>query len=320
MNKNLALKIYENFYLIRNLEERISKEYLNWQMRCPTHLSVGQEMVSACINQVFSKSDSAVSSHRAHAHYVGKGGSIKKMISEIYGKETGCSKGLGGSMHLIDLKCNFMGSTAIVGNSIPVGVGHAMAHKYKKENRISLIFFGDAAIETGVFFESINLAILHKLPCIFICENNNYSVYSSFKERQNTEISIHKRIAGLGIKSIKLNTQNWKEVFKILAFAKNYVKKQKKPIFLEFLTYRKYEHVGPYLDNHLGYRPKKEILSWQINDPLKKIKNFLLIKKISNNKISLLEKKILSNIDKAFDYAKKSKLPKENNYKKYLFK
>ena len=107
MNKNIALKIYNNFYLIRNLEERIAKEYLNWKMRCPTHLSVGQEIVSACIDQVFSKFDTAVSSHRAHAHYIGKGGSIKKMISEIYGKETGCSKGLGGSI-LVDLSCNFM--------------------------------------------------------------------------------------------------------------------------------------------------------------------------------------------------------------------
>ena len=320
MNKNIALKIYNNFYLIRNLEERIAKEYLNWKMRCPTHLSVGQEIVSACIDQVFSKFDTAVSSHRAHAHYIGKGGSIKKMISEIYGKETGCSKGLGGSMHLVDLSCNFMGSTAIVGNSIPVGVGHAMAHKYKKKNSISLIFFGDAAIETGVFYESVNLAILHKLPCIFICENNNYSVYSSLKERQNTKISINKRIAGLGIKSKKLNTQNWKNVLKTMVYAKNYVKKYKKPFFLEFLTYRKYEHVGPFLDNHLGYRPKKEIYNWQKNDPLAKIKNFLIEKKIDIKKIKTLEKKILSKIDNAFNYAKKSKLPKENDYKKYLFK
>ena len=150
------LNIYKKFLLIRFTDEEIARKYDEWKMRCPTHLSVGQEMVSACLEECFKKKDAAVSSHRAHAHYLGKGGNLNKMIAEIYGKETGCSKGKGGSMHLIDTKSGFLGSTAIVGNSIPVGVGHALNFKINKKKNISLIFFGDAGIETGIFYESLN--------------------------------------------------------------------------------------------------------------------------------------------------------------------
>ena len=135
------LNIYKNFLLIRLTDEKIAKKYNEWKMRCPTHLSVGQEMVSACLSEIFRKTDVAVSSHRAHAHYIGKGGNLKKMIAEIYGKSTGCSKGKGGSMHLMDPKCNFLGSTAIVGNSIPVGVGHALNLKINKKKKCIINFF-----------------------------------------------------------------------------------------------------------------------------------------------------------------------------------
>ena len=133
-------------------------------MRCPTHLSIGQEAVSAAFSEVVNKKDFAVSSHRAHVHYLAKGGNLKKMIAEIYGKKTGCSKGKGGSMHLIDLDVNFMGSSAIVGNSIPIGTGLALSAKINNTNQKSFIFFGDGATEQGVFYESINFAAVKNLP------------------------------------------------------------------------------------------------------------------------------------------------------------
>jgi pyruvate dehydrogenase E1 component alpha subunit len=321
MKSRKILNVYKFFFLIRFVEERIAKEYTKWKMRCPTHLSVGQEMVSACISQIFSKSDNAVSSHRSHAHYIGKGGSLRALLCELYGKKNGCSNGLGGSMHLIDLKCNFQGSTAIVGNSIPVGVGQALAAKIFNHKNLSLIFFGDAGIETGVFYESVNFSILHNLPCIYICENNFYSVYTDLTSRQLTKPTISKRVEGLGIKSLRIDSSNWLKVFKTLVFAKMYVKTKKKPIFLEFLTYRKYEHVGPFLDDNLGYRPKKEILRWQRKDPLKKIKKYIINRKIcSGANISKIEKNILNKINKDFLFAQNSKFPNKNDYKKYLFK
>ena len=160
-------------------------------MRCPTHLSVGQELVSAVFSLIAKKKDYAVSTHRGHAHYLAKGGSLKKMIAEIYGKETGTSRGKGGSMHLIDLNVNFMGTSAIVGNSIPVGVGLGLAIKLKNEKKISFVFLGDGAIEEGVFYESLNFAIVKQIPVIFICENNLYSVYSSLKVRQPLKRKIY---------------------------------------------------------------------------------------------------------------------------------
>jgi len=317
--KNI-LNIYKNFLLIRLTDEEIAKKYLEWKMRCPTHLSVGQEIVSACLQESFKNDDVAVSSHRAHAHYLGKGGNLGKMIAEIYGKETGCSKGKGGSMHLIDTKCNFLGSTAIVGNSIPIGVGHSLYFKINKKKNVSLIFFGDAGVETGVFYESLNFAILKNLPSIFVCENNFYSVYTPLKERQSTKINIANRISGLGIKTIRVDTSNWQKVLKTLKYSRDYVIKNKKPIFLEFLTYRKYEHVGPLNDDHLKYRSKNEISYWKKRDPLKKIYDYLIKNKVSKLKLEKITTEINKKIKNAFLFAEKSKFPKSEDFKLHVFK
>ena len=138
---NLKLRLYRNILRYRLIELEISREYKNQQMRCPIHLSIGQEAVSAAFAEVVDKKDFAVSSHRAHVHYLAKGGSLKKMIAEIYGKKTGCSKGKGGSMHLIDLDVNFMGSSAIVGNSIPVGTGLGLSLQLKIQIKKFYIFW-----------------------------------------------------------------------------------------------------------------------------------------------------------------------------------
>ena len=169
---------------IRAVEEKIAAEYNQQKMRCPTHLSIGQEAVPSAISSCINKNDFAVSTHRGHAHYLAKGGDLKAMIAEIYGKETGCSKGKGGSMHLIDTKVGFMGTSAIVGNSIPVGVGLALSSKLKKSDQICVVYLGDGAVEEGVFYESLNFAILKDLRVLFVCENNLYSVYSSLDVRQ----------------------------------------------------------------------------------------------------------------------------------------
>tara|TARA_B110000208_G_C11750816_1_gene423378 strand:+ start:125 stop:1090 length:966 start_codon:yes stop_codon:yes gene_type:complete len=314
------LNIYKKFLLIRYTDEEIARKYGEWKMRCPTHLSVGQEMVSACLEECFKKKDAAVSSHRAHAHYLGKGGNLNRMIAEIYGKETGCSKGKGGSMHLIDTKCGFLGSTAIVGNSIPVGVGHALNFKINKKKNISLIFFGDAGIETGIFYESLNFAILKNLPSIFICENNFYSVYTPLNQRQSTKLNISKRISGLGIKTIRVDSFNWKKVIKTLEYSRKFVNEKKQPIFLEFLTYRKYEHVGHLKDDHLKYRSQKEIKYWKGRDPLILIRKYLLKNRITQSSIDKINKEVMLKIKKAFRFAENSKFPNPNDYKLHIFK
>ena len=209
MKINILKKLYKFTYKARIVEEEIANRYKDGKMRCPTHLSIGQEAVSAALSLIIRKKDFSVSSHRAHLHYLANGGSLKRMIAEIYGKKSGCSKGKGGSMHLIDLSRNFMGSSAIVGNSIPVGVGLALSSIIKKQSSLTYVFFGDGATEEGVFFESINFALVKKLPVIFICENNLYSVYSPLKDRQTKNRRIYKMVQGMGLKRYIANRNGW---------------------------------------------------------------------------------------------------------------
>ena len=308
MNNKIILKLYENILKIRFTEEEIAKKYSENEMRCPTHLSIGQEAVSAAYAAIVSKKDYAVSTHRGHAHYIAKGGNLKALIAEIYGKKTGCSKGKGGSMHLIDLKVGFMGTSAIVGNSIPIGVGLGLSQKIQNQKNLSTIFIGEGATEEGVFFESVNFAIVKKLPILFICENNLYSVYSSLKDRQPVDRKIFQMVKSLGANSSICNGNNPIECYNSINKAYRYVKSKSQPFFLECKTYRFLEHCGPFNDDNLLYRPKKEIEHWKKNDPIIKIQK-IVKKKFDINKLEKIEKKIKKEIQEAFLFAKKSKYP-----------
>jgi TPP-dependent pyruvate/acetoin dehydrogenase alpha subunit len=305
MKNFLVEKLYREALRIRNIELEISRRYSSNQIRCPVHLSVGQEGIAAACALVMKKLDFAVSTHRGHAHYLAKGGDLKKMIAEIYGKVTGCSKGIGGSMHLMDLNVNFMGSSAIVGNSIPVGVGLGLSAKLKKKNQISYVFFGEGATEQGVFYESVNFAIIKKLPVIFICENNLYSVYSDLKYRQPKTRKIYKLVKSFGIQAYKCNGNNVLDSYNTLIKARNFLLKKKQPVFIEFSTYRWLEHCGPNYDNDLKYRSEKEFNNWKKRDPIKILKQYLK-KDFSHEKI---EKKIKNEINNAFNFALRSKFP-----------
>ena len=184
MKKHILL---EKMKLIRMIEEEIAKRYSENKMRCPTHLSIGQEAPAVGVFSALQKSDWVFSGHRNHAHYLAKGGNLKAMISEIYGKSSGCCGGKGGSMHLTDKSSGFIGATPSVGSTIPIAVGAALTAKRIASNRIVSIFFGDGAMEAGVVHESMNFAATAKLPVLFICENNLYSVYSPLDVRQPSE-------------------------------------------------------------------------------------------------------------------------------------
>ena len=307
--------------LIRETDLQISKRYSENEMRCPTHLSIGQECVPSVVGTFTKKTDLCVSSHRSHAHYLGKGGSLKKFISELYGKATGCSKGRGGSMHLTDPSVGFVGSTAIVSNSIPVGVGLSLSSKILGKKQVTIIYLGDASIEEGVFFESLNFAIVKKIPVIFVCENNFYSVYSPLSVRQPPNREIYKMVKACNIKSYKTNGNFTDKVISTFIKAKKHVEKNSEPVFLEFETYRWFEHCGPNLDDHLKYRNKKELLYWKKNDPISILENFLTNKKILNKKsITNMKKLINKKIDLAFNYAERSPFPDQKDLYNYLYK
>lgn len=296
--------------LIRAVEETIAARYPEGKMRCPTHLCTGQEGVSAGVGLALRKDDFAVSTHRAHGHYIGKGGDIGRMMAEIYGKVTGCSAGKGGSMHLIDQSVGFMGSTAIVGNTVPVGVGLGLSIQLRGTDQVSCVFLGDAVVEEGVFFESVNFAVVRKLPVIFVCENNLYSVYSPLKVRQPVGRSIAQMVAGFGIETVVADGNDVSQVFRVTEAAARTARQQSRPVFLEFSTYRWREHCGPNFDNNLGYRTENEYLEWKKRDPIERlVLSMTAAGKLTSLALTGVQRAVQQTVDDAFDFAEASALP-----------
>ena len=302
-------KLFESMLRIRLVEESIANKYSEQKMRCPTHLSIGQEAIAVGVCANLTSQDQVLSTHRAHAHYLAKGGCLNSMMAEIYGKASGCSKGMGGSMHLIDTSVGFMGSTAIVANTIPVAVGLALEKKLTRKKSIACVFFGDGATEEGAFYESVNFAIIHSLPILFICENNLYSVYSGLEVRQPVDRKIYKMVRAMGISAQHGNGNDVEEVARKVKHAKTMILKSGGPQFLEFDTYRWREHCGPNFDNNIGYREESEFLKWKKKDPLN---NFY-----SENSQKYIDRKIdtiSQEIDDAHQFADDSKFPTLQDY------
>lgn len=314
-------KIYVLQKRIRYIEETIAKKYSEKKMRCPTHLSLGQEAIAAATGIALKKNDVSVSYHRSHAHYLCRGGNLKKMLAEIYGFKEGCSKGIGGSMHLIDLKKNFYGSTAIVSNSIPIGVGIGYSMKINNIKNLVCIHIGDASVEEGVFFEAMNFCVIKKLPIVFICENNFYSVYTHLKNRQPHKRKIYKLAKAMGATSYKFSQHNPFELYSNLNKIFEKIRQKPKAHFIEIETYRYLEHCGPNDDTDLGYRSYQEVNKWKKKDPIKFSKNYLIKKNImSKKKIENLNKNLQKKIDNDFQYIKKLKRPQFKNIKNLVYK
>jgi TPP-dependent pyruvate/acetoin dehydrogenase alpha subunit len=310
MTDATALDVLKRMKKIRQTEETIAAKYSEGKMRCPTHLCTGQEAVSAVSGVLITNTDFAVSTHRAHGHYLGKGGDLNKMIAEIYGKKTGCSKGKGGSMHLIDKSVGFMGSTAIVGGTIPIGVGLGLSIQLKGTNQISCVFLGDGSTEEGVFYESVSFAKLKNLPVLFICENNLYSVYSPLSVRQPEDRNIQKMVDGMGISGKQGDGNNPNEVYQLIEEALQNIRSGGGPVFLEFFTYRWREHCGPNFDNDIGYRTEAEFQSWKSRDPIIYFENELRQRNIINDRtIDIMELDIAREIQEAFVFAEGSPFP-----------
>jgi len=320
MNKS-DLNLYKNMLLIRLAEEGIAKRYKDGKMRCPTHLSIGQEAAASGVGLALKKTDLALSTHRGHAHYLAKGGSLKRMIAEIYGKSTGCSKGKGGSMHLIDRSVGFEGSTAIVGNTIPIGVGLALSLKLDTTNSISVVYCGDGSVEEGVFYESVNFAVTKKLPVLFVCENNLYSVYSPLKVRQPKNRKIHEMVKSMGIEVGYEDGNDVRKVNSLASKAVSHIRENGSPYFIELSTYRWREHCGPNYDNDIGYRSEDEFLEWKKRDPVKLFKNTLIKEDSRNqNELDKIKDSVQIEVENAFNFAEKSPFPDSKKAFESMFK
>lgn len=302
---------------IRRTEEELASRYSMQEMRCPMHLCIGQEAIAVGVCSSLEKTDRVYSNHRAHGHYLAKGGDLFAMVAEIYGKATGCCSGRGGSMHLIDIQSGFMGATPIVGGTVPVAVGSAWKSALTADGCVTVVFFGDGCFEEGVLHESMNFASLHQLPIIFVCENNEFSVYTHRSERQPNR-PIFRIAEAHGLSAFSADGNNVGEVYEISNKAINQARTGGGPQFLEFRTYRWREHCGPNFDDDLNYRTACDIDRGIAACPIGTYKKSL---GISDSDVEFidLEKEIAAEIDLAFSFALASENPSPERAKEKLY-
>ena len=290
LDKSQLFHIFEKAYFIRSVEECIAKNYSKSMMRCPTHLSIGQELVPSILSLFHDNNDLAVSTHRAHGHYLGKGGSLERLFDELHGLNSGCSGGNGGSMHLIDESVGFYGSTAIVGNTIPVGVGIANSFSIERKKNLVYVFLGDAATEEGVFYESLHYASLNSLPCIFIVENNNFSVYTDIKTRQNS--SLKEKTNSFNVNYFLNKDHDYENLYEIFEESSQIARSFLGPVLIEVMTHRYREHCGPNYDDELNYRDERFLEYWTERDIIRIIEDRLFNLSVSRSEISVLKERI----------------------------
>lgn len=298
--------LFTKILRIRRVEERISDLYTKGCITMPVHLSIGQEGIAAGVISSLESDDLVFSTHRCHGHYIAKGGSLKKMFAELYGSIEGCALGMGGTMHLHDELVGMKLSVPIVGASIAMGVGAALARKLRGDERIVAVFFGDGAVEEGIFWESINFAAVHKLPVLFCCENNFYATHSPIHQRQPSP-DIYQRIASF-MPAFHLPNGNDAEAVYRAAKEAVAIVSERSPVFLEAKTYRMREHWGVGEDWHLGYRTKEEAGQWR--DPLEVLQNRLAIYE-NPSWFEEIEREVEEEISEAVSFAETSRLLKK---------
>ena len=294
---------------IRMVEEAIAERYHEQEMRCPVHLSVGQEACAVGVCAALNTRDRMFSTHRCHAHYLAKGGDLKAMLAEIYGKAEGCIGGRGGSMHLAAPDVGLMSSVPIVASAIPLAVGASLSDKLDGNGQVTVSFIGDACVEEGVFHESANFARLHDLPVIFACENNLYSVYTRLDARQpNRPLTALPEAHGIPTEHVDGN-----DLDAVRAATGSAVERARSgagPTFLLLDTYRWREHCGPNYDNHIGYRTEAEFEKWRALDPVARTRETLRAAgAVDADWFNRLSSELEGEIDQAFEFAKNAPLP-----------
>lgn len=263
-------RLYYDLVRVRRIEEALAELYKEQEMRTPTHFSVGQEAVAVGVCAALTTQDVIYSGHRCHAHYLAKGGNLGGLVAELYGRESGCARGRGGSVHLTDMSVGMVASTAILAQTIPVAVGSALAFRMDGSPRVAVTFFGDGAVDEGVFYESLNWAALKRLPVLFVCENNLYATHAPVWVRQPKGTGIHRRARAFGVPSEKIDGNDVFAVYRSARRAVERCRNGQGPTLLECLTYRWLEHVGPLDDTDRGYRSRRELEAWKRRDPVKR--------------------------------------------------
>jgi pyruvate dehydrogenase E1 component alpha subunit len=304
---------------IRMAEEKIVEVYAkDQQMRTPTHLSIGQEAVAVALSLSLQAGDQVFAGHRCHAAYLAKGGDFQGFFSELCGREAGICKGRAGSAHLTDPSAGVF-SSPILSAMIPVAVGAAMSFKMDKKSQVAVAVFGDAAIEEGVLAESINFAVTRTLPVLFLCENNLYSTHSPLSVRQPAS-AIYQRFSTPEMQTQQIDGNDAILVYETLKIALEHIRKGKGPLFIECLTYRVREHVGPLFDYDRGYRSKEEVEAWIKRCPILKLTDQLIKDKIlSPAQAQAMKDNWKQKADEAYANALKASWPDVEIREEYVY-
>jgi len=264
--------LYRNMLRVRHAEETLARLYEEKEMRTPTHFGIGQEGIAVGVCSALEVDDVIYTHHRCHTHYLAKGGSLLGLVAELYGREAGCSRGRGGSVHLTDRSVGVIGSSPILGQGVALGVGSALAFKMDGIPRVATCFFGDGACDEGVVYESFNFASINHLPVLFVCENNFYATESPLEVRQPKGTELCERARAFKIEATKVDGNNVLAVHAAAESAIARIRGGDGPFFLECETYRWLEHVGPMFDHALNrtYRSREEVEAWMQRCPVRR--------------------------------------------------
>jgi len=305
----VMLGLLRSMLLIRRVEERIAEGIVSGEILCPCHLYIGQEAVAVGVCAALWVDDFVFSTHRSHGHYLAKGGHVDALVSEAYCRESGCSGGWGGSMHIVDPAVGLPGSSAIVAGTIPLAVGAALAFATRKEDRVSVAFFGDGATNEGVLYESMNFAALRSLPVLFVCENNLYSTHLPI-DKCLADTDIAKKATAFGVPAVKVDGNDVLAVAKAARAVIDCARTGGGPSFIECLTYRWRGHVGPNYDVEKGLRTRGELDAWMRRCPIKELEDRLLRQDSATaDDIAAVRKDVEETVAHAIERARASRFP-----------
>ena len=293
---------------IRAFEESLGEFIDSGEIKTPCHLCIGQEAIPVGVCANLYDQDLIWGNHRSHGHYLAKGGDRQALMDEIFCKESGCSGGRGGSMHVIDKEKGILGTVPIVAGTVPLAVGAALKFKLSKENSISVSFIGDGATEEGHVYESMNMSALYDLPVMFVIENNLYSSHMHMNERRRQH-DLQKLGESLGIESVKIDGNDLREVIEASKELVDLCRGNQGPAILECMTYRWRGHVGPSWDEDVGLKRKDELKDWVVKDPIKREKNRLLSKGHKEEDLNSLEDKVSEETSSIISSSRSSLFP-----------
>jgi pyruvate dehydrogenase E1 component alpha subunit len=297
---------YESMLLMRRFEEKAGHLYIQQKIRGFCHLYIGQEALVAGAITATRKDDNMITAYRDHAHPIGKGTDPKSIMAELFGRITGCSKGKGGSMHMFDAKNRFFGGHGIVGGQIPLGAGIAFAEKYLGTDNITLCYMGDGAVRQGALHETFNMAMLWKLPVVFIIENNNYAMGTSVQRTSNVH-DLYKIGHGYEMPSVQADGMNCEVVHETIAEAADRARRGDGPTLIEFKTYR---YRGHSMSDPASYRTKDEVEEYKAKDPIEQVLTAIRKNKYATDKeIEEIEERIKQQVEECVKFADESPYP-----------